>query len=179
MTLQSSGQISMSDINVELGKSATALISLNDSDARSLAGIPSGQIALSDFYGASAGISISLTVGDNLDFNQTGEVGYRTSVYGSVSSTTLLGGRTLVAVYDYYFKGGAATTEFQVSGNQTGSWWTSWQYTGDTYGTKTFNRADATQTGGANGYYDGSTTIWIFNNSGNPTFDTSGTWTIS
>ena len=91
MTLQSSGQISMSDINVELGKSATALISLNDSDARSLAGIPSGQIALSDFYGASAGISISLTVGDNLDFNQTGEVGYRTSVYGSVSSTTLLG----------------------------------------------------------------------------------------
>lgn len=43
----------MADINVELGKSATALISLNDADARALAGIPSGQIALNNFYGKS------------------------------------------------------------------------------------------------------------------------------
>lgn len=53
MTLPSSGVITMADINVELGKSATALITLNDADVRALAGIPSGQIALNNFYGKS------------------------------------------------------------------------------------------------------------------------------
>lgn len=59
MPLNSSGPISMAgtttgqSINLELGKSATAQISLNDSDARSLAVKPSGQISLNDFYGKS------------------------------------------------------------------------------------------------------------------------------
>lgn len=55
MTLQSSGQISANNINVELGKSGTAQISLNDTDARVLAGKPTSgsQISFSDFYGKS------------------------------------------------------------------------------------------------------------------------------
>jgi alpha-tubulin suppressor-like RCC1 family protein len=57
MTLNSSGQISIGgstvgqSINLELGRSATAQSSLNDADLRTLAGIASGQISLSSFYG--------------------------------------------------------------------------------------------------------------------------------
>ena len=48
MTLQASGQIDLSDINVELTNSATARIGLGDSSVRTLLGVPSGRIALSD-----------------------------------------------------------------------------------------------------------------------------------
>lgn len=54
MPLPSSGIISASDINEELGKSSTALLSLNASDIRDLADVPSGEISFSDFYGKSA-----------------------------------------------------------------------------------------------------------------------------
>lgn len=53
MTLPVSGQISMNDVNVELNRSGTTLISLNDADVRTLAGVPSGQISLSSLYGKS------------------------------------------------------------------------------------------------------------------------------
>lgn len=53
MTLQSSGQISLNDVNVELGNSGTATINMNSSDVRDLFGVSSGEIKLSDGYGAS------------------------------------------------------------------------------------------------------------------------------
>lgn len=52
MTLPT-GTISLSQVNVELGKSATAQISLNDADVRSLAGVASGLIDLQDLQGKS------------------------------------------------------------------------------------------------------------------------------
>lgn len=52
MTLQTSGIISINDIATELGVSVTGL-SLNDSRCRNLAGIASGGISLSSFYGKS------------------------------------------------------------------------------------------------------------------------------
>jgi len=51
MALPSSGAISFNDINVELGVSGTTQASLNQASYRTLAGVPSGAISLSDFYG--------------------------------------------------------------------------------------------------------------------------------
>lgn len=51
MALPSSGVISVSQVNVELGLSSAAQISLNDSAVRTLFGKASGSISLSDGYG--------------------------------------------------------------------------------------------------------------------------------
>lgn len=53
MALQSSGSISLGQVNTELGRSATATISLGESAVRTLAGIASGTISLSNLYGKS------------------------------------------------------------------------------------------------------------------------------
>lgn len=53
MALQTSGLIDASDINNELGVSTTSQFSLNSGAARALAGITSGTIKYSDFYGKS------------------------------------------------------------------------------------------------------------------------------
>lgn len=51
MALQTSGPISLGDINVELDKSATAEVSLGDADVRQLLEVASGEISISDAYG--------------------------------------------------------------------------------------------------------------------------------
>jgi hypothetical protein len=59
MPLVSSGEISIGgsttdrSINLELGRSATATSNLNESALRTLAGVASGAISLSSFYGKS------------------------------------------------------------------------------------------------------------------------------
>jgi hypothetical protein len=52
MTLPA-GQISLGEVNVELGLSSTTTISLNQASVRTLAGVPSGQIAMSNLQGKS------------------------------------------------------------------------------------------------------------------------------
>jgi len=51
MTLPASGAISLNNVNVELGRSATAQIDLNNAGVRTLFGVPSGAIAMSNGYG--------------------------------------------------------------------------------------------------------------------------------
>lgn len=63
MTMVSTGEISIGgnatsgglnrSINIELGRAASATSSLNESALRTLAGVPSGAISLSNFYGKS------------------------------------------------------------------------------------------------------------------------------
>lgn len=53
MTLQSSGAISINNINIELGSASGTTRSLGDTSSRNLAGVPSGAISLSNFYGKS------------------------------------------------------------------------------------------------------------------------------
>jgi len=52
MALQTSGQISLNDVNVELGLGGTTQIAMAGGPVRTLFGVPSGQIAMSDGYGA-------------------------------------------------------------------------------------------------------------------------------
>jgi hypothetical protein len=61
MALPSTGQISMSQVNTELGLASTTLISLNQSSVRTLAGISTGQIALSNLWGKSNNVSLTIS----------------------------------------------------------------------------------------------------------------------
>lgn len=62
MALPSSGQISLNDVNVELGNSGTAQIDMNSSAVRDLFDIASGEIEMSDGYGKSSETVISSSV---------------------------------------------------------------------------------------------------------------------
>lgn len=50
MTLPASGAISLNAVNIELQRSGTASLSMNDADLRSLFGVASGQISMSSGY---------------------------------------------------------------------------------------------------------------------------------
>ena len=54
MALPGSGQITLNQVNVELGLSGTAQIGMNDAAVRALFGIASGEIEMSDGYGKSS-----------------------------------------------------------------------------------------------------------------------------
>lgn len=76
MTMVSTGPISIGgsatsgglnqSINIELGRAATATSSLNEAALRTLAGVPSGAISLSNFYGKSNTFAFTLT-GSNIN----------------------------------------------------------------------------------------------------------------
>jgi hypothetical protein len=131
MALNASGQISIGgstvgqSINLELGLSAAATSSMNDAGLRTLAGVASGAISLSNFYGRSnrLGYGFVYTAGY---YNSGGNLGYADSLakltfstntftsgvaslstlvlgsYGVESSTVglLMGGRSLLGAGD-------------------------------------------------------------------------------
>ena len=61
MALPSSGQISLNDVNVELGNSGTAQISMNDSAVRTLFDDASGQISMSQGHGKANEFSFTIS----------------------------------------------------------------------------------------------------------------------
>lgn len=106
MPLVSSGEISIGgsttnrSINLELGRSATATSSLGESALRTLAGVSSGAISLSSFYGKSnASVAISDQDAANLSLAGTGGTAtatYRLHSNGQAYRTNLNG--TLVSI---------------------------------------------------------------------------------
>jgi len=75
MTMVSTGPISLGgtatsgglnqSVNVELGRSGTATINMNESAVRTLAGVPSGAISMNNFYGKSNRSTASFTYASN------------------------------------------------------------------------------------------------------------------
>jgi hypothetical protein len=65
MTLPASGPISFNNINVELGVAGTTTASLGQASYRTLAGVPSGAISMSNFYGKSSRVAITITLSSN------------------------------------------------------------------------------------------------------------------
>ena len=99
MTLNSSGPISLGgstagqSINLELGQAATATVSLNDANVRTLAGVASGAIVVpTDFYGKSAAtVTISNQTISDLDASAAYAY-YFLTAGGQVEQSTQAGG---------------------------------------------------------------------------------------
>lgn len=62
-TISIGGSVSGQSINLQLGRNANSNSSLNETPLRTLAGKPSGQISLSDFYGKPAGKNVAMFFG--------------------------------------------------------------------------------------------------------------------
>jgi len=58
MTLPASGEITLNDVNVELGNTGTDAITIGSADVRDLFGVASGEITMADGYGKSSVYSI-------------------------------------------------------------------------------------------------------------------------
>lgn len=108
MALPSSGSISLNQVNVELNRSGTQQISLGESAVRTLFGVASGAISMSDGYGKSnyqaqwTGSSIYysnwgvVTSGSNFYFRANGGNGTTLTAYtnGSFTTGTSIGAST-------------------------------------------------------------------------------------
>ena len=93
MPLNTSGPISLGgatvgqSINLELSQSATATVSLNDANVRSLAGVPSGAIIMpTNFYGKAVYVAPTFTTGTE-----------QSSVIGGAGANRIANGNVIVA----------------------------------------------------------------------------------
>jgi len=106
MTLNASGPLSMGgsttgqSINLELGASATALASINSTSFRTLAGVASGQISISNFYGKSNGPKQWMAVTHT---NQSSSYNVR-NFYDSSGNAYVTGPYTPAQPWQFYFQ---------------------------------------------------------------------------
>lgn len=92
MALPTSGELSLSQVNTELGKAATSQIGMNDAAVRALAGVSSGAISISNLHGKSSVVppTLSLSVsGNGQSFSTYGtKYAYINCSLGGTSPTT-------------------------------------------------------------------------------------------
>lgn len=97
MTLPSTGPISFEDVNVELGRSRSASISLGETEVRALAGKLTGSVSLGDLRGKGFTHRVSVA-----NLNNGSRFGYWSSIPGgSVTPNTVEYGKTLTAIMTY------------------------------------------------------------------------------
>lgn len=186
MTIRSSGALPASEINTELGRSASALFNMNGAEERALAGVASGSYGFNSFYGKSSSRRTSITsVGLTsklygppvYGWAASGKGSYyhheavtdTTAFYmGSISATTgVITSGTLHSIFVTSYYNGDYHLEISSSRSSNGGW-TSVTLTSSAsgYGSYTFNRASANhfaQTTGSYGDPDVSGSYkWIF-----------------
>ena len=141
MALATSGIISIGgttanrSINLEISRSATASSSLGETDLRTLAGVSSGAISMSDFYGASSGWVIT-------EGSASTSYGY-TASYGSISPTTY-NSSTIRQIVTTSVTVKSSTSYILVltfSGNQSTSFFSSISLAGVSHAMSTFTRS--------------------------------------
>jgi hypothetical protein len=108
MTLNASGPISLGgattgqSINLELGQAATALASINATNFRTLAGVASGQISVSNFYGKSNVKSMWITTVTASQFSRFSMSSYSQIVLDT-SNNVYIGGEGSLSSNTYFF----------------------------------------------------------------------------
>lgn len=122
MTLPASGAISFNAINVELGQPGATSANLNQASYRTLAGVASGQISLSNFYGKSSRPALAYTFSSpvaNASLNVSSLSGY----VAGVSDITITVGSgvylyaTSTGSYGLNLSGGSSGDTLQLVNN--------------------------------------------------------------
>lgn len=123
MTLNASGPISLGgattgqSINLELGQSSTATVSLNDTNVRGLAGVSSGTITMpTNFWGKSAAYKVTLTGVDISASSITTPAAYTVGCDRSVFNTTK------PTTTSYICASGDGTSKLYRSQNRGNTW---------------------------------------------------------
>lgn len=147
MTIASSGAVSLSQLNTEIGVSATNPIDMNDASVRFIAQKPSGIVTLNDCRGKKyANMTSGIDTGTLSCVGFADDVGGFHLTCGSISNSRDLNGYTLIGIY--LLKGfsleGTPPYSFQLVVAETDAPSTIWNSViiKSSTGTKTYNRSD-------------------------------------